>query len=142
MSDIAIARKERNWSQEELSHRAGVSQSVISILERGLEGVTVYLENIVRLTLGLSMRPEDERPKRKAAPEPKGKHRRGFASMGQEERKRIASMGGKAAHEQGVAHEWTSEETRQFGLRNGCKDPERMRELGRMGGRPAKRTVK
>lgn len=41
--------------------------------------------------------------------------RRGFASMDEREVRRIASMGGHAAHEQGVAHEWNSEEAREAG---------------------------
>lgn len=43
----------------------------------------------------------------------------GFASMDQDERKRIASKGGKAAHEQGTAHEWDSEEAREAGRKGG-----------------------
>jgi general stress protein YciG len=31
----------------------------------------------------------------------------------------IASMGGKAAHQQGVAHEWTPEEARRAGRKGG-----------------------
>ena len=36
--------------------------------------------------------------------------KRGFASLNAEERKRIASLGGKAAHAKGTAHQFTSEE--------------------------------
>lgn len=43
----------------------------------------------------------------------------GFASMDEDERKRIASKGGKAAHEQGTAHEFTSEEAREAGRKGG-----------------------
>lgn len=39
--------------------------------------------------------------------------RRGLGSLPLEQRKAIASMGGKAAHIQGVAHQFTSEEARQ-----------------------------
>jgi hypothetical protein len=38
---------------------------------------------------------------------------RGFASMDPERRREIASQGGKAAHEGGKAHEFSSEEARQ-----------------------------
>jgi len=41
-----------------------------------------------------------------------GNKNKGFASMSEKERRRIASEGGKAAHEKGTAHEFTSEEAR------------------------------
>jgi len=44
---------------------------------------------------------------------------RGFASMTKEERRRIASLGGKAAHRRGTAHEWTSEEAQRAGRKGG-----------------------
>lgn len=40
---------------------------------------------------------------------------RGFASMDPKTQREIASKGGKAAHEQGNAHEFTSEEAREAG---------------------------
>jgi general stress protein YciG len=40
---------------------------------------------------------------------------RGFASMDPERQRAIASKGGKAAHEKGTAHEFTSEEARRAG---------------------------
>lgn len=46
---------------------------------------------------------------------------RGFASMSQEKRRSIASMGGKAAWEQGVAYRWTSEQARAAGRKGGAK---------------------
>jgi uncharacterized protein len=48
-----------------------------------------------------------------------GTSRRGFASMDAEKQKQIASKGGKAAHERGTAHEFTSEEARQAGRKGG-----------------------
>jgi general stress protein YciG len=45
--------------------------------------------------------------------------RRGFASMDQEKQRRIASMGGKAAHDAGTAHEFTSDEAREAGRKGG-----------------------
>jgi uncharacterized protein len=36
------------------------------------------------------------------------KSRRGFASMSPEKRKQVASLGGKAAHTKGTAHEFNS----------------------------------
>jgi hypothetical protein len=44
---------------------------------------------------------------------------RGFAAMDQEKQKEIARKGGKAAHEQGVAHEWSSQEAREAGKKGG-----------------------
>ena len=40
------------------------------------------------------------------------KERRGFASMSPEKQREIASKGGRAAHQKGTAHEWTSDEAR------------------------------
>jgi general stress protein YciG len=44
-----------------------------------------------------------------------GSGSRGFASMDPERQREIASEGGKAAHEKGTAHEFTSEEARRAG---------------------------
>jgi hypothetical protein len=41
--------------------------------------------------------------------------KRGFASMDPEQQRRIAAQGGRAAHEKGTAHEFTSEEARRAG---------------------------
>src|SRR5262245_19664238 len=53
------------------------------------------------------------------------KLRRGFASMDLEKRRTIASKGGKAAHEKGRAHEFTSEEAREAGRKGGHAAHER-----------------
>jgi general stress protein YciG len=52
------------------------------------------------------------------APTPR-KERRGFASMSPEKQREIASKGGRAAHQKGTAHEWTSEEARSAGRKGG-----------------------
>jgi len=44
-----------------------------------------------------------------------GTSNRGFASMDPERQRAIASEGGKAAHQKGTAHEFTSEEARRAG---------------------------
>lgn len=49
----------------------------------------------------------------------KAKQKRGFASMDPAMVKKIASMGGQAAHEQGVAHKWNSEQAREAGRKGG-----------------------
>jgi len=45
--------------------------------------------------------------------------RRGFAAMDENKQREIASKGGKAAHEKGTAHEFTSEEARAAGRKGG-----------------------
>ena len=40
------------------------------------------------------------------------KQRRGLACMSQEDRIRISRLGGIAAHKDGVAHEWNSEQAK------------------------------
>lgn len=45
--------------------------------------------------------------------------RRGFASMDPEKQRNIAQKGGKAAHEKGTAHQWTSDEARIAGRKGG-----------------------
>jgi uncharacterized protein len=49
----------------------------------------------------------------------KEKAKRGFAIMNPVRQRQIASKGGKLAHEQGVAHEWTKEEAREAGRKGG-----------------------
>ena len=43
----------------------------------------------------------------------------GFASMDRSKQREIASKGGKAAHQKGTAHEWTSDEAREAGRKGG-----------------------
>ena len=44
---------------------------------------------------------------------------RGFSALTPEQRKAISSLGGKAAHAQGVGHKWTSETGRVAGKKGG-----------------------
>jgi general stress protein YciG len=65
------------------------------------------------------------------------KSNRGFASMDREKQKEIASKGGKAAHAQGRAHEFTADEARSAGRKGGeavSKNREHMAQIGRAGG--------
>lgn len=67
----------------------------------------------------------------------KPKQRRGFASMDEEKKRRIASQGGRAAHEKGTAHEFTPEEAREAGRKGGLvvsRDREYMARIGKKGG--------
>jgi general stress protein YciG len=67
----------------------------------------------------------------------RGASNRGFAAMSPERQKQIASEGGRAAHKQGVAHEWNSDEARRAGRKGGqivSQNREHMSEIGRRGG--------
>lgn len=59
---------------------------------------------------------------------------RGFASMDEEKQRQIASKGGKAAHERGTAHQFTSAEAaaagRKGGLMSGSSRAARARNSG------------
>ena len=46
--------------------------------------------------------------------------KRGFSSMDKAKQREIASKGGKAAHQKGTAHEFTSEEAREAGRKGGA----------------------
>src|SRR6476620_10153613 len=63
---------------------------------------------------------------------------RGFASMSSEKQREIARKGGRAAHEKGTAHEFTTDEARAAGRKGGERvsaDRRHMAEIGRLGGR-------
>jgi uncharacterized protein len=62
------------------------------------------------------------------------KEDRGFASMDRAKQRDIASKGGKAAHQKGTAHEWTSEEARDAGRKGGLASHKRRREQMITGG--------
>jgi len=49
--------------------------------------------------------------------------------MDRAKQREIASKGGKAAHQKGTAHEWTSEEARDAGRKGGIASHRRRREL-------------
>ena len=48
--------------------------------------------------------------------------------MDRTRQKEIASKGGKAAHQKGTAHEWTSEEAREAGRKGGMASHRRKQE--------------
>jgi general stress protein YciG len=65
------------------------------------------------------------------------KSNRGFASMDSSKQREIASKGGKAAHAQGRAHEFTADEARVAGRKGGevvSRDRTHMAAIGRAGG--------
>ena len=49
--------------------------------------------------------------------------------MDRAKQREIASKGGKAAHQKGTAHEWTSEEAREAGRKGGMASHRRRSEL-------------
>lgn len=69
---------------------------------------------------------------------PQGKGEgRGFAGMDEERRREVARMGGRAAHQKGTAHEFSSEEAREAGRKGGrtvSQNREHMSAIGREGG--------
>jgi general stress protein YciG len=70
------------------------------------------------------------------------KSRRGFAAMNQEKQRTIASKGGRAAHQKGTAHQFTSEEARAAGRKGGeavSRNRSHMSTIGRKGGEAVSR---
>jgi hypothetical protein len=67
---------------------------------------------------------------------------RGFAGMDEDKQREIASKGGKAAHQKGTAHEFTSEEASAAGSAQGkennpgnfANDRDKASRAGRKGG--------
>ena len=59
------------------------------------------------------------------------KEDRGFASMDPAKQREIASKGGRAAHEKGTAHEWSSEEAREAGRKGGMASHRRKQQSER-----------
>jgi len=62
-----------------------------------------------------SNNPGDKRGNRQDSPAGSKQSARGFASMDPQRQREIASEGGRAAHQKGTAHEFTSEEARRAG---------------------------
>lgn len=63
--------------------------------------------------------------------------------MDPDRQKEIAAEGGRAAHEKGTAHEFTSEEAREAGRKGGetvSQNREHMAEIGRRGGQSRSKT--
>ena len=70
----------------------------------------------VKTTLTDSSTPKmPKRPARRVGE----KSRRGFAAMSPEQQRRIASEGGRASHESGKGHRFSSEEARAAGRKGG-----------------------
>ena len=52
---------------------------------------------------------------------------KGFASMSAERQREIASLGGKAAHKQGVAHQWNRQKAAEAGRKGGLASVKKKR---------------
>lgn len=59
------------------------------------------------------------------------KSRRGFAAMHPELARKIASLGGKAAHIKGTAHEFSSKEAKAAGRKGGAASAAKRKALNR-----------
>ncbi len=57
--------------------------------------------------------------------------------MDRNKQREIASKGGKAAHQKGTAHEWTSEEAREAGRKGGMASHRRKQQQQQPGEEPA-----
>src|SRR5690349_20765683 len=69
------------------------------------------------------------------------KRTRGFAAMDEDKQREIASRGGRAAHQKGKAHEFTSDEAREAGRKGGqavSRDRDHMAQIGREGGKQSR----
>lgn len=67
-----------------------------------------------------------------------GNGKRGFALLDHEKQREIARAGGKAAHRNGAAHEFSANEAREAGRKGGLAisaNREHMARIGRNGGR-------
>jgi general stress protein YciG len=67
---------------------------------------------------------------------------RGFASMDADKQRSIASLGGRAAHRLGTAHEFSSDEAREAGRKGGeavSANRAHMAAIGRKGGEASHR---
>jgi general stress protein YciG len=80
--------------------------------------------------------PKEQGLTRVVVEEPVAKEDRGFASMDRAKQREIASKGGKAAHQKGTAHEWTSEEAREAGRKGGMASHRRKQEARESGAPP------
>lgn len=63
--------------------------------------------------------------------------KRGFSAMDKAKQREIASKGGKAAHQKGTAHEFTSEEAREAGRKGGASSRARRAERSQQSNPPS-----
>lgn len=60
--------------------------------------------------------------------------KRGFGSMDPKRQQEIASMGGKAAHKKGTAHEWDSVTAAAAGRKGGLRSQAKVRRSANVDG--------
>jgi hypothetical protein len=97
-----------------IRHNAGV----IIKLDRFLYIISFAILSLIKTEgmAGNSKRGRDEGgsgPDKSTGTGRKSNSNRGFAAMDEEKQRQIASKGGKASHEKGTGHEFTSEEARE-----------------------------
>ena len=76
-------------------------------------------------------------PARARRPRRASSNSRGFAGMSDQRQRAIAAQGGRAAHKQGTAHEFSPAEARAAGQKGGetvSRNRSHMAEIGRRGG--------
>lgn len=56
-ANVLLVRKARNFSQEELAHRAAVDRTYISSVERRLRNMSI--QNLQRIAVALAVDPRD-----------------------------------------------------------------------------------
>ena len=77
-------------------------------------------DEVLHPTAGQEHTSQGEHSEEKSVePPPRKKARRGFAAMSADKQREIASLGGKAAHAKGTAHEFSPEEAREAGRKGG-----------------------
>ena len=105
--------------------RAALLHRCLSLVSSTCEFPAVFPDNIVAPPLHSSASTEGVSEHKG---EPVAKEDRGFASMDRARQREIASKGGKAAHQKGTAHEWTSEEAREAGRKGGMASHRRKQQ--------------
>jgi general stress protein YciG len=98
----------------------------------------------IAATEELVPRPDASNPSKERKMANDNTSNRGFGSMDPEKQREIAAQGGRAAHEKGTAHEFSSEEAREAGRKGGQVahergtahefDSQEAREAGSKGG--------
>ena len=128
-SAILERRRAAGWTQEDLAKAAGICPETLRRAERGQKVGAAILAAIAGALVSRTP------PKRQRKQRVKSAHPQGFAVLSAEERKRCASLGGKAAHASGNGNRFTKKEARIAGRKGGrAHSQEHMRAIGRNGG--------
>jgi hypothetical protein len=95
-----------------------------------LQAGSVFQEEIIMATSDKGNKQDEKSGNKQSGDTSK----RGFASMDPEQQREIAAEGGRAAHEKGTAHEFTSEEARKAGSMSHKNDAGRSSQSASSGG--------